>query len=853
MRIGTKLNLLVAIVLVTLAVINSVSLYMLHDSMLHEKQGKLQNIIEVGLTSVERYGKLAENGVMSLEAAQKAATEAIRSMRYEQSNYLFVLDTDYRMLIQPLKPELEGKVVSDVEDANGVRVLYELVEMAKRDGWNYLEYLWPKPGKPKPVEKLSTSQLYTPWGWVIGTGVYMDDVSETFWGFAWKLCGIAGAAMLALLIFAVATTRSIVRPLAKAVAAADKMAIGDFNFTVHSNARDETGLLLGSITKVQNSLRALIVDADRVSEAIVAGKLSVRADAEKHLGDYRKLMDGMNFGLNRLVECIEFMPIPVMAIDREFNIEYMNELGSKLGGKKLKEIQGTKCYDFFQTSDCKTDKCACNRAMSSGQLANSETDAHPGANNLEIAYTGMPLYKQGGKVIGAFEFVIDQTGVKQAERLARKVADYQKSETDKLVEGLGKLASGDTDFAITTAQADTDTQWVKQTFDGLAVAVNTSVDAVKALIADTTRLSQAAVEGHLEVRADADKHRGDFRRIVEGVNATLDAVIEPVNEVMRVLGLMEHGNLTEQIETEYRGRLQDLRNSVNNTANRLAHTIREVHTAADALTAAADQISSTAQSLSQGATEQAASVEQTTASMEQMSASVTQNTENAQVTDGMASKAAKEAAEGGTAVKETVSAMKKIAERIGIIDDIAYQTNLLALNAAIEAARAGEHGKGFAVVAAEVRKLAERSQEAAQEISEVADSSVELAEKAGNLLDEIVPSIVKTSDLVQEISAASSEQSVGVNQINDAMEQLNKTTQMSAAASEELAATAEEMNGQANQLQKQISFFKTGADSAIHTSIERRDAVAEIGRKAKIPGNTPPDAAATLRTDFERF
>ncbi|WP_132977190.1 HAMP domain-containing methyl-accepting chemotaxis protein [Thiobaca trueperi] len=355
-------------------------------------------------------------------------------------------------------------------------------------------------------------------------------------------------------------------------------------------------------------------------------------------------------------------------------------------------------------------------------------------------------------------------------------------------------------------------------FPGKKAFINETIEQVrgniKALIADTRTLSDGALRGQLDIRADASQHQGDFRRIVEGINGTLDAVIGPVNEVMRVLKLMEDGQLSETIKTSYQGQLEELRNTLNNTVEKLAQTMRDVRATADDLTSAADQVSMTAQTLSQGATEQAASVEETSASMEQMAASVAQNTENASVTDGMAAKAAKEAAEGGVAVRETVAAMKQIAQKIGIIDDIAYQTNLLALNAAIEAARAGEHGKGFAVVAAEVRKLAERSQVAAQEIGEVAGSSVELAEKAGRLLDAIVPAITKTSDLVQEIAAASTEQSSGVSQINGAVSQLSQATQQNASASEELAATAEEMSGQAEQLQRMMSFFKTGGESA---------------------------------------
>ncbi|MFA6014786.1 MAG: methyl-accepting chemotaxis protein [Gallionellaceae bacterium] len=281
-----------------------------------------------------------------------------------------------------------------------------------------------------------------------------------------------------------------------------------------------------------------------------------------------------------------------------------------------------------------------------------------------------------------------------------------------------------------------------------------------------------------------------------------------------VVSKIANGDMTVNVEVKP-GDNSSMLAAIRGMVEKLSQIIGEVNAAATNIASASEEVSSTAQSMSQATNEQAASVEETSASVEQMGASINQNSENAKVTEGIASQAAKQAAQGGEAVKETVTAMKQIAGKIGIIDDIAYQTNLLALNAAIEAARAGEHGKGFAVVAAEVRKLAERSQVAAQEIGELASGSVSKAEDAGKLLEEMVPAIGKTSDLVQEITAASEEQSSGASQINTAMSQLNTITQQNASATEELAATAEEMSSQAETLQQLMSFFRVGGGSAV--------------------------------------
>ncbi len=302
---------------------------------------------------------------------------------------------------------------------------------------------------------------------------------------------------------------------------------------------------------------------------------------------------------------------------------------------------------------------------------------------------------------------------------------------------------------------------------------------------------------------------------------------------------LAEGDLTVRIESTAKDETGQLLQSMQTMIVKLSQVVADVNAGALALGSASEEVSATAQSLSQAASEQAAGVEETSASIEQMTSSIAQNTENARITEGMASQAAKDAVDGGEAVNATVAAMKQIAKKISIIDDIAAQTNLLALNAAIEAARAGEHGKGFAVVAAEVRKLAERSQIAAQEIGEVATNSVELAERAGALLSEIVPNIRKTSDLVQEISAASSEQSSGVGQINSAVSQLNQTTQQNASSSEELAATSEQMSSQAEQLQQAMAFFKIEGSGQTRTfaPVIRKSASAAVPHRTALkPG-----------------
>jgi methyl-accepting chemotaxis protein len=377
----------------------------------------------------------------------------------------------------------------------------------------------------------------------------------------------------------------------------------------------------------------------------------------------------------------------------------------------------------------------------------------------------------------------------------------------------------------------------------LSEGLNSLLETTVVAFGDVARVLGALAVGDLSQRVTRE-YAGTFDQIKQDANRSTEKLAGVIDDMARIFDGLATGDLTQRITRPMEGAFDRVKQDANTSFDKLSGIIEEVRGAADALTGAANQVSATAQSLSQAASEQASSVEETTSQINVMSASITQNSDNAKVTDSMATKTNKEASEGGAAVSQTVAAMKQIASKIGIVDDIAYQTNLLALNAAIEAARAGEHGKGFAVVAAEVRKLAERSQEAAKEIGELASSSVTTAERAGKLLNEIVPSIQKTSELVQEIAAASNEQSDSVVQIGGAMGQLSKATQQNASASEELAATSEELSGQAEQLQQSVAFFNLGGGVV---QVSNRYAQPASSRRAPM-GRVSPQLAAPHRS-----
>ncbi len=579
------------------------------------------------------------------------------------------------------------------------------------------------------------------------------------------------------------TLDSVIGPLNVAANYVDRISKGDLPPKITDAYNGDFNEIKGNLNVAIDSINALVTDAGILVQAAVDGKLATRADASKHQGDYKKIVEGVNRTLDAVIK-----PLNVAAnyVDR----------------------------------------------ISKGDLPPKITDSYNGdfneiKNNLNLAIDNInALVVDAGVLVQA---AVDG-------RLATR-ADASKHQGDyrKIVEGVNKtldavigplnvaanyvdrISKGDLPSKITDVY--------NGDFNEIKNNLNVAIDSINALVTDAGVLVQAAVDGKLATRADASKHQGDYRKIVDGVNKTLDLVVTPINETIAILTRLAEGDMTMRMTGSYKGDFDILKASMNSSLDSINNTLGEITTAVEQVAEGSLQVSQASQALSQGATEQASSLEEITSSTTEISSQTRTNTDNAMKVNSLAKGAQDNAEKGNVQMNDLVSAMKDIntsAEEIKkvvkAIDDIAFQINLLALNANVEAARAGKYGKGFAVVAEEVRNLAVRSANSVKDTTRMVDEAISNIQRGNVLVDgtakqlnEIVGGASQVVVLAEEVATAGREQTQGLDQISLGLNQIDQVTQSNTASAEESASASEELSSQAQQVKSMLSRFKLKA------------------------------------------
>jgi methyl-accepting chemotaxis protein len=565
--------------------------------------------------------------------------------------------------------------------------------------------------------------------------------------------------------------------------------------------------------------RALADEAGRVAQAVSRGDLAARADADALPAELRPAAEAMNGALERLARSVAVTTEALTQLAR-------GELPAPTTGRQAGDLPKVKqAIDAAGTAV----GALLEEARALGAAAEKEPFAArrpegPGrfGDALQTVARGcQALASRIAPRESAAEIEAREEAQRKGARLER-VIEFQRTELTRLERSLFQLASGDLSVDLQVGPGDDDTRDVREQFLATVSSLDQLRGAIAALVRDVSILVDAAAVGQLSQRADASKHEGEFRKVVQGVNMTLDAVLAPIREAAQVLEGLAQRDLKARVTGSFNGDHARIKDSVNAAAEALHDALAQVSDAVEQVSSAATQIAASSQAVASGASEQAASLAETSASIESVASMTKQSADNAQQANHLAGTARAAAGEGTAAVEQMQTAMSRIkasaegtSQIIRDINDIAFQTNLLALNAAVEAARAGEAGRGFAVVAEEVRSLALRAKEAAMKTEELIRQSVKeavqgevTAKQVAGKLSEIAGGISKVTDIISEIAAGAREQSSGIDQVNRAVTEMDKVTQQNAASAEQSSSAASELSGQAEELSSMIGSFR---------------------------------------------
>ncbi|MFT3916202.1 MAG: methyl-accepting chemotaxis protein [Anaeromyxobacteraceae bacterium] len=590
------------------------------------------------------------------------------------------------------------------------------------------------------------------------------------------------------------TVDALVRPLEVTAGYVERISQGDVPPPVTEDWHGDFDQVKQNLNRCIAAVNALVDDAGHLAEAGAAGQLQARADASRHQGSFRRVVEGVNATLDAVVRPVR---------DAAERVERLSR------GEIPEDIRDAWAGDLSRLKD------ALNRCFASVRALSEDARrlATAGAEGR------LDVRADGTRHAGDFRAIVE--GVNAT--------------LDAVVGPLREAAAAIEALSKGEARKGVGVAW-KGEFVTLRAALERSTAAVGGLVQDASAVARGAAAGQLSLRADAARHLGEFRAIVEQLNKTLDAVGAPAAATAHALERLARRDMTARVDGAYEGDHARTQVALDEAASALQEALLQVRTAVSQVANAAVQIASTAQSVSQGATTQAASLERTTSDLGALAGGTREAADQAKAADGLVREAAGAARTGAVAVERMGESMQRIRQSaestsaiIKDINEIAFQTNLLALNAAVEAARAGDAGRGFAVVAEEVRALAMRSKEAAQKTEALIHQSVEQSMKGEQAakdvsarLADIVRAVDGSTERVGRITTLMGDQVRRADGLSATMGEVDKVTQQNAASAEEASAAAEELSAQAQELEGLVGRFELGDGAAPAGAAPRR-------------------------------
>ena len=752
-------------------------------------EDKLKNLVDIPYSIIEANYNLYKTGVLSEQDAKNQAIENIRKMRFSEDDYFWINDYEANMLMHPITPSLEGQDLSQLEDTNGLQFVSKFVDIANSTDEGSLEYWWNKPGKEDPQPKLAYVKGFKDWNWIVGTGIYVDDIQAVKSAFLFKVVLISALIILLALVLTLFFSNKIAFSIVTLTKYAQAVSQGNWDTKIQKSSHDEIGELTDAFNLIITTIQTSLEQIHAANEKILQGHLDSQIDITSVDGNWKRLLESFNTLASTLEGHIRNVPAVLMTIDTQYNVLYMNKSALSLLGTDLDTVRKAHCYDLFKTEDCQTKNCACSRSMQLQKNVTSETIARPDGAVLDIQYEGIPIINHQNEVVGAFEMIIDQSAIKNSERLQQDQINIEKERA--------KIQSERAEY---------------------------QKEEVTKLIAQLKHVS----EGHLQVTSNietpSDNTReiyDDFKAIYTHLEFTVDSIKSYITEMATILGDMSQKNMKVAIDREYLGDFNQIKSSINNIIDVFNDVLTEISSSAKEVSVGSEHVAQSSQDISQGAFKQSQSVDEITASMNKIAKQTSVSAENASKANAVSIDIQKDATLGNKQMAEMLVAMKEIsvasagiANIIKVIDEIAFQTNLLALNAAVEAARAGEHGKGFAIVADEVRNLSSRTSTAAKETEVLIENTLNkvkigsnIAKSTSNALESIVSGIANAAEIISDIATLTNEQATNITQINTELSQIASVTQRNSATSEEGAAASEEMAAQAEILLDMVNQF----------------------------------------------